>query len=112
MKKLISTVLCVIIFISILAVSAYADRNFLLHEKGDEGVLYPSGVWANSIVDGRQFYYPVNSKFKLCADLYSDDTAGWVTIYHSEGNWSENTYVSVTNLYFFPDHVRAAESGA
>jgi len=112
MKKLISVVLCVLVFTSILSVSAYAEKRFLLHSKGEEGVLYPSGVWAKTTVDGGYFYYPVNSKFKLYDDLDSNDTVGLVTIYDERGNWSEYTYVSVDNLYFFPDHVRIAESGA
>lgn len=109
MKKLISLILCIIIVTSIFSVYVYADRGFILHREKETGVLYPSGVWADTIIDGNSFYYPANSTFRLCADLYSNDTEGLVTIYDSDGNWSEYTYVSVDNLYFFPDHVRIAE---
>lgn len=112
MKKLISVVLCVIIFVSVFSVYGYADSGFLLYKQGTTGILYSSGVWADTIIDGNAFYYPVNSMFKLSADLNSDDTKALITIKDSRGNWSKDTYVSVDILYFYPDHVRIAESVA
>lgn len=106
MKKLISVVLCMIIFASIFSVSAYADSHFILHKKNTEGVLITSGVWANSPTDGNAFYYPENSTFKLLEDLYSDDTSVQVSIFSSKTGWSLPKEVSVDILYFFPDHVR------
>lgn len=111
MKKMISVVLCVIIFASIFSVSAYAEGRFLLHKSKTEGVL-THGVWANSQNDGRGYYYPANSIFKLVTDLYSDDSQALITINGGNGNWSENTYVSVDIIYFFPDHVRIIKEAA
>lgn len=110
MKKFISVVLCVIMFISILSLSAYADGDFLLHRKGTEGIL-STGV---KVLDdnGGQITIPKNSSFKLAEDLYSDDTYILVNLYHSELGWLYSRSVCVEFLYFFPDHVRSLEDVA
>lgn len=108
---MVSIVLCVMIFISIFSVFAYADRGFLLYEKNKEGVL-TTGVWAKTTIDGGNFYYPENSKFLLYEDLYSNDTNTTVVIYNKEGNWSYPISVKVETLYFFPAHVRSIDEVA
>ncbi|MGM9541612.1 MAG: hypothetical protein ACI3VD_02865 [Candidatus Limivicinus sp.] len=106
MKKFVSFVLCLILIISLLSITAYADDGFLLHPQGTDGILV-SGLWAtrqNSVGQNVSYYFEYGSPFLLTKDLYSNHTKASIGLY--DGSYWYYPDVSVDNLYFFPDHVR------
>ncbi len=108
MKKIVSVLLCLILTISMLSMSAYADRGFLLKKSEEAGVLLHDTWVYYYDAGGNKLYdlYPENSTVTLFEDLYSNDYYAVGSIYHSSKGRMETVWVPASAIYFFPDHVR------
>ena len=89
MKKVISLILCLALFVSVLGVTALATTdNYIVHYRLEKAIL--------------------TSSYSLIEDLYSDDAYANVSLFDTVEKYrDENVRVSVDKLYFYPDSTRS-----
>ena len=99
MKKVISLILCLALFVSVLGVTALATTdNYIVHYRLEKAIL-------TSSYSTRWHNFPANkSTATLIEDLYSDDAYANVSLFDTVEKYrDENVRVSVDKLYFYTD---------
>ena len=103
MKKVISLILCLALFVSVLGVTALATTdNYIVHYRLEKAIL-------TSSYSTRWHNFPANkSTATLIEDLYSDDAYANVSLFDTVEKYrDENVRVSVDKLFFYPDSTRS-----
>lgn len=102
MKKLVSILLCIVLAVSVLSVSAFAANIY--HSKGDTGYTNQATTasWKNYNNQWTTHYFPANSTFTLIADLYYGDTSAKVSLFDTVNHYRiESCTVSSSVLEFY-----------
>lgn len=102
MKKVLSLILCLALFVSVLGVSALAvTDNFILHRRLEEAVLTSPYTTSSHTFPAHR------SNATLIQDLYSDDVYAYVSLFDTVAHIrDENVRIPADILYFYPDSTR------